>query len=699
MSSDGQKRSSRDTALVGWRSRLAAFMSAALVIQAATGVWMYIGPFSAAAQVQVLLHVGVGLLMVVPFCAYQWDHFNKWFRQRATAEMFLGYALGICTIVCIVSGLWLTWESAVGPRMSPVWDLVHLTSGLAVPALLIAHILTAAIRRPGAVDPELAVARRGYARRGMASVGFAVVVVAGGALVAPGDDFTRAVPADYDVPEYVADNPLFAGNPFAPSNARTEGDLLIDSSLLSGSDSCGTSGCHEEVLAEWQPSAHRFAAMNAPFRAVQRAFADDRSAADTRYCAGCHDPISLFAGAKDVSNQDLAAPGMQEGISCVGCHSISHADERGNADYVLTPPRKYFGEGTMGWRKAVSDFLIRAYPRQHLVDYDRNLLRTPEFCAACHKQFIPEELNNFGLVPGQNQYDEWLNAHWHSDDPETDLSCTDCHMRLVYDSRDPGHGEGGEVHRDVDDGAHRHHGFIATNNFMPAVLDLPHQERHVALTEEWIRGETVLPEIDDRWPRGPVATVELSRVPESVEAGGELELRAVVVNRKAGHNFITGPLDFVRSWVHLTVKDVNGNVLVERGGIDPESRRILDRPGHPHTEDSELDPTRGTLVLEANPIDAEGRVIEKHELWRKAGGRDKRVVFPRYTAVHTYRLEIPADAEGPLTIDAALLYRRYRQRFLDLVVPDMERESGVYQRTVEQSRTSVTVDITPRDVR
>jgi hypothetical protein len=102
------------------------------------------------------------------------------------------------------------------------------------------------------------------------------------------------------------------------------------------------------------------------------------------------------------------------------------------------------------------------------------------------------------------------------------------------------------------------------------------------------------------------------------------------------------------------------------------------------------------LLLESNPIDAEGRVIEKHQLWRKAGGRDKRVVFPRYSDVHTYRLEIPADAKGPLTVDAALLYRRYRQRFLDLVVPEMERESGVRQRTVEQSRTSATVGVIPR---
>ena len=45
-------------------------------------------------------------------------------------------------------------------------------------------------------------------------------------------------------------------------------------------------------------------------------------------------------------------------------------------------------------------------------DYDRGLMHSPEFCGACHKQFIPEALNRFGLVAGQNQYDAWHSSHW-----------------------------------------------------------------------------------------------------------------------------------------------------------------------------------------------------------------------------------------------------------------------------------------------
>ena len=168
--------------------------------------------------------------------------------------------------------------------------------------------------------------------------------------------------------------------------------------------SCGTSGCHEQVYAEWQPSAHRFSAMNPSFQAIQKNFAADRGAEETRYCAGCHDPISLFAGAKDIHNLSLSAPGMQEGCSCVVCHALDKVGVRGNADY------------------------------------DRGLMHSPEFCGACHKQFIPEALNRFGLVAGQNQYDAWHSSHWNTTAPATNLNCIDCHMRLVHDSRDPARG-------------------------------------------------------------------------------------------------------------------------------------------------------------------------------------------------------------------------------------------------------------------
>ncbi len=675
----------------GWASRLAALVGGGLAVLSVSGLVIYLAPFSRWTQLTVLAHVVLGACLMLPVAVYLRRHVAVWLRQKVTASMFFGFALLAAVVVALVTGVLGAGLALFANRLQPGVDFVHLVAGVTALALLLGHLASAALRRwPAARKTDgLRAAMTTFGRRlavltvgGLAAVGV-------GSFLLPVSDGRFPVPDEYTLPAYAQQFEEYRGNPFAPTFARTVDLEMVEPSVLANSASCGSAGCHEQILAEWQPSAHRFSAMNPPFLEIQRRFAADREPAETRYCAGCHDPISLFAGAKDLHNLDLASEGVDEGISCAVCHSISQVDQRGNADYVLTPPSKYLWEATTGLRKRVSDFLIRAYPRQHLADYDRALLRTPEFCASCHKQFIPEALNRFGMVASQNQYDEWKNGHWHSEDVEVDLSCRDCHMRLVA-SEDPGRGESGDVRRSEEDRAHRHHGTIATNNFMPALLDLPHWGTHVEATNAWMRGETVLPELGDLWPAGPVASLTLA-APEEAVAGEEIEVRVVVTNRKAGHNFITGPLDFVRSWVHLRFVDAQGRVLDELGQIDPQTRRIMDRAGVEHQTANARD--EGTLVLESMPIDEDGRVLRQHELWRKAGGTGKRVIFPMYSDSQRYRVRLPPDARGTIRVEAALNYRRYRQEFLDLVVPGLEERTGVFQPLVTQSRASTTIEV------
>ncbi len=668
----------------GWASPLARTVTALLVFQALTGLWIYLAPFSVFSQMQVLAHALVGLAVILPYGVYQVRHFLVWYRQTFTAVMMLGYLLAGMLVVCMASGVVLTWQAAVGPKISPTWDAVHLVSGIVALVLVLVHLGLALARRRlvMARTPEFAWAVRWFlaGNGGLVAGGIALAGLA--AVLAPAPRAELPIPEGYTLPSYMQKYDEYRGSPFAPSFARTSSGTLVDPAVLGNSKSCGSAGCHEQIYAEWEPSAHRFSAMNPSFQAIQKNFAAESEPAETRYCAGCHDPISLFAGAKDIHNQSLSAPGMQEGCSCVVCHSIDKVDQRGNADYVLVPPHKYLWESTEGWTKAVSDFLIRAYPRQHLADYDRPLMRTPEFCGACHKQFIPEALNRFGMVPGQNQYDEWRASHWNVDNPDENLSCIDCHMRLVHDSTDPGRGEAGAVRRSANDRAHRHHGTVATNFFMPMVLKLPHWEEQVRLTEEWIRGQTVIPEIDHLWPRGPVASIQIVG-PGEAAPGEELRLRVLVENRKAGHKLTTGPLDFMRVWVHLRVTDARGRVLAEWGAIDPKTREITDTPGRVHQVGNSR--KEGTLVLEGLPINERREPIRKHELWTQAGGKGVRQIFPGYSDHQSYTFRVPEDAAGPLLVEADLNFRRYRQEFLDLVLPTLERDTGVYQPMVPQS--------------
>jgi hypothetical protein len=263
-------------------------------------------------------------------------------------------------------------------------------------------------------------------------------------------------------------------------------------------------------------------------------------------------------------------------------------------------------------------------------------------------------------------------------------------MRLVKDSTDPGRGEAGAIRRSTDDGAHRHHGMVATNFLMPEVLKLPGWEKHVKLTEEWIRGDTIIEEIAHLWPRGPVASIEII-APKEARAGETIQVQTIVVNRKAGHNLTTGPLDFMRAWVHLRVTDGDGMLLGEWGALDPDTRQIMDSPGQEHQIGNSR--KEGTLVLEGQPIDGRGNPLLKHELWQAAGGKGKRVIFPGYADNQTFALQIPRETKGRLRVQADFNFRRYRQDFLDRTVPEMSRDSGVRQPTVVQSSAEAWITI------
>jgi len=449
------------------------------------------------------------------------------------------------------------------------------------------------------------------------------------------------------------------------SRRALEEEAGINPTVLSGSRSCGASGCHEEILAEWEPSAHRYSSRSAFFQLIQGAMADANGAESTRYCAGCHDPISLFSGAKNLFKDDLSTPGAEEGVSCVVCHSIVQTDVQGNANYVVAPPERYAAEdGFLG------RFLIRAYPRHHKATFGRPMMETPEFCGACHKQFIDEQLNRSTRVQLQNQYDAWKGSHWFvpdprnpaRPDPEKALTCRDCHMRLAVpeDPATPG-------------ASHRHHGFVAANQWLPILHDLPHADRHVKLTEQWLRGETVIPEIADRWPLGPTIPLVI-HAPESVRPGEKVRIRVIADNRKVGHSFPTGPLDVIQSWVE--VRATQGGKEIFRSGD-------LDENGFIRT---------GAWMFKAEGVDRAGNLIDRHNLWDMVGSRFRRVLFPGFSDREEYtfecacetsaelggsRVEMVAGEGGEIEVEAILHYRKVDQTLLNVLQPDGKARAPV----------------------
>jgi hypothetical protein len=450
------------------------------------------------------------------------------------------------------------------------------------------------------------------------------------------------------------------------------------SEALAGSESCGTAGCHEEIYEEWAPSAHRYASRSTFFQAIQGAMAEANGAESTRYCAGCHDPISLFSGSKNIFHDDLSSTGADEGISGAVCHSIVRTDVEGNANYVLSPPRRYLAEDSF-----LGKFLIRAYPREHKTQYARPMLKTPEFCGACHKQFIDEELNRSTRVQLQNQYDAWKGSHWFVPDEknpdradlEKSLVCNDCHMREM-DTSDPAA---------VVKGKHKHHGFIAANQWLPLHHKLPGAKKHVELTEQWLRGDTVIPEIADRWPGGPPVPIRIE-VPETVRAGENVRVTVIADNRKVGHTFPTGPLDVIQCWM---------DVRVTREGKEIFRSGALDDAGFIE---------QGSWMFKAEGVDRAGNLIDRHNLWDMVGARFRRVLFPGYSDRQNYdvvwdcegsskirgdKVEFRAPPAGELVVEAVLRYRKVDQTLLNVIWPDGNMRAPV----TEMSRATARIRV------
>ncbi|MCH7812422.1 MAG: hypothetical protein IID40_00235, partial [Planctomycetes bacterium] len=361
-----------------WRRPLTGITLGLLLFETITGLAIWLAPFSVWNQYGVLWHTVFGLLMVLPVGWYLGQHVWRRFRGKFNHFQLLGYLAAAILMVLTVSGFVLTAQGIWGTRISYAWAQVHLITGLAVVLALSAHLVMLWVRR---INASAALAAMRTAKRSfLVNCGLVTLVLlvvhTGTAWLYTEVPTVNEFPADYSW-KYGQDEP------FRPSLVRTASNWAYDPSTLSGSAGCGSSGCHSDILREWEPSAHRYASSDVAFQAVQLIMLEDTGAESTRYCAGCHDPIALLSGNKNVNVEGLTSVGADEGVSCIVCHSIVQTDVRGNADYTVAQPVRYIGERKQGaWNKWVSDFLIRTYPRMHQETFARPLYKTAEYCAA-----------------------------------------------------------------------------------------------------------------------------------------------------------------------------------------------------------------------------------------------------------------------------------------------------------------------------
>ena len=668
---------------------LAKIAMAGLLFEGISGLAITFLPFHPVAQWSVLVHTLAGLAILLPlawYCVYHWMDYR---RYALSHIVLLGIVGVLALLICSLSGVVLTWQGGLGIRISGLWRKIHLISTFVALGTILPHVVFSFLRawREGKV-----VGVAGYAVQTVGASIAGAALIGGLTQFYGGTRYVNEFPGDY--------NYLYGTNrPFAPSLARTDTGSAFDARSLAGSASCGTAGCHEQIMKEWQPSAHRYAAMDSAFLGIQEVMAKQNGAESTRYCGGCHDPISLFSGTKNLFVENLTGlHGYQEGVSCLACHAIRETDVKGNANYTITQPREYLWQWeTNGLAKVARDFLIRTYPDEH-GKLAKRAFKKPEYCAACHKQFIDQEVNRVGWVQLQNQYDNWAASHWNvKGSAEKTIECRECHMPLVA-SHDPAAGDAADYNRHATDGKHRSHRFLGANQMMPIALKLEGGDEHARLTEQWLQGKLEVPEIQSKWAQGPIVKLGL-QAPPTVAPGESIALRVVLASNKVGHDFPTGPLDIIQSWLEVRVTDETGREFYSSGKRDAKNF---------------IEP--GSFLFKAEPVDQHGNLIDRHNLWEMVGVRYRRSLFPGYSDTVQYsipcpstmaksqrasgsdqreeKLDVPSpSAPGKCQVTVILQYRKIDQFLLNYLFG----ENKVTAPVTELARATATVLVKEKD--
>jgi tetratricopeptide (TPR) repeat protein len=591
-------------------------------------------------QVVFLAHLILGLLIILPLLVYGIVHMRKAYFRPNRRAVRVGYALFAVSIALLISGLVLT-------RGIP---LIEVKDPAARDVAYWAHVVLPLVAAWLFVLHRLAGKRIRWAVGG--TVAAVSIVLAGATLLLQAQDPRK----------WNEIGPASGEQYFFPSLARTSSGQFIPARTLMNDQYCAE--CHSDVHASWTHSAHRLSSFNNPLylfsvrETRRKAIERDGSVQASRFCAGCHDPVPFFTGAFDDPNfDDVNHPTSQAGITCTSCHAITHINSpRGNSDFTIEEPLHYpfaFSDNdTLAW---INRALVKAKPEFHKKTFLKPLHKTTEFCGACHKVHLPEELNAYKWLRGQNHYDTFLlsgvSGHGVSSfyyPPKAQENCNGCHMKAEA-STDFGA-------RRLDDSGElqvHDHQFPSANTALAHLLDWPAEvnDAHREMLEGSLRVDLFGLKREGRID-GEL-TAPLRPFVPSVEPGASYLLETVLRTLTLGHTFTQGTSDSNEVWLEVTLL-VDGEVVATSGGRDPG--------------DGTVDPW--SHFVNAYVLDRYGQRIDRRNAEDIFTVLYNNQIPPGAADVVHYRFRVPETATRTVEVRAALHYRKFNTRYMRLVQGD-----------------------------
>ncbi|MFQ5349372.1 MAG: multiheme c-type cytochrome, partial [Thermoanaerobaculia bacterium] len=527
-----------------------------------------------------LLHLGLGLLLILPFIAWWW--------RRRHRRMIL--AAGLSLLAGTGCGLALAWLGNLTPLRPLLWAHIALSA-----AGLVALLLAQAGHR------ALLLWRLAGAGLALALVVPTLVALTGSGR---GDGTIGNPPAPATMAEEAMGG---ADGPFFPSSVHTANGGTVPSSVYLKSDSCARSGCHPDVYDQWEQSAHHFSSFNNQwYRRSVEYMQEVAGVQPSKWCGGCHDPAILQSGMMDTPIEEiLFTEEAQAGLGCTACHMISDVGSTmGQGDYEITvPPLHDLATSDNRWLQMAHDMLVRLDPEPHRRTFIKPFMSESEFCSSCHKVHLDVPVNSYRWIRGFNTYDNWQASGVSGQGarsfyyPAEPMKCIDCHMPRV-----------------PSEDAANENGLIQSHRFATANTALPTANRHQEQLDEvtrFLQANQVTVDIfamteaqplldGGSGPRregpelatafavgeeqgmavgrgmaraGPAETLfgPLDRIPATVRRGESTRVDVVVRTRGVGHFFPSGTVDAFDCWLELKAEDETGRVVFWSGMADEQS--------------------------------------------------------------------------------------------------------------------------------
>lgn len=431
---------------------------------------------------------------------------------------------------------------------------------------------------------------------------------------------------------------------FRPSNARTIDGKLIPSEQFFPSTRCA--GCHKDTHAAWSESLHRNAAREPFYRESADILLRSRGIEYTRHCEACHTPVALFAGALTTGSTE-PRDSDDEGITCTVCHSIVDATVDGTGSYTIRRPALLMRpDGTPVFGDMPDKTILDNVP-DHKRAMMRPVLRSPEFCATCHKVTLPEDLNGYKPLVGFSAYDDWQKSGASHESitsfkrrPER-VDCRGCHMPKVESLND----------RAAKNKVIASHRWLGANTAAPTFYG---QHEQVERTKAFLSNDVV--GVDVFAARGDAKGLFVGPLTQATEngvgfaPGDEITVDVVVANRNAAHTFPPEVRDLYEAWVEFEAVDEAGRTVFQSGYLKPDG--MLDERAH---------------VYKSILLDATGRPITRHQVWLTTIKAYDNTIAPGQADVARYRFRVP-DGVAALELRARVKYRRFNQEYTNYVL-------------------------------